>query len=182
MKKKELILKVTDQLQLMILQPEDVKIQYVDWLNDSSIMGMTEQVHAIHTVESTKKYVSECYNNPLIYFFGIFHKNNHIGNIKIGPINSNHATADIAYVIGDKEYWGQGIATKVIESVLKFGFDRLGLWKISAGVYENNIGSIKALTKNNMNIEGEFIEEVSYEGKRLNSYRLGVLKKDFYQE
>ena len=71
----------------------------------------------------------------------------HIGNIKLGNIHPVHKYADIGLIIGDKSYWGQGIATNAISLVSKYAFNNLNLRKVFAGVYENNIGSIKAFEK-----------------------------------
>lgn len=178
-KKENITLRVDAEISLQILNKDHVTQQYVMWLNDKAVMALTEQADISHTMETTIDYVNSCYNNPWVYFFGIYFKDEHIGNIKLGPINEKHATADIAYVIGCRQYWGQGIASKVIHAIISFGFAELGLHKISAGAYENNIGSIKALLKNQMEIEGRLLEEVFFENKRINSVRLGVLKTNF---
>ena len=179
-KNKSLNLKVSSEISLQILTENLVTQSYVSWLNEYEIMALTEQVGLNHTMESTKNYVHSCYHNSLIYFFGIFFNDRHIGNIKLGPINEKHSTAEISYVIGCREYWGQGIASKVINAILLFGFTELGLHKISASAYENNIGSIKALLKNKMKIEGTFKENLLYENKRIDLISLGVLKNDFF--
>ena len=63
--------------------------------------------------------------------FGIFlgDEFKHVGNIKLGPINSYHKRAEIGLMIGDKSVWGKGIATKVIRMVTHFGFSELNLLK-----------------------------------------------------
>lgn len=48
-------------------------------------------------------------------------------------------------MIGDKNYWGRGIAADTISLISNYAFDELHLRKVFAGVYGNNIGSIKAL-------------------------------------
>ena len=185
MSKKYRLIKETIRLQvdldisLKILTIDQVTQEYVAWLNDKSIMALTEQADVSHSIETTIDYVDSCFKNPLIYFFGIYFHEEHIGNIKLGPVNEKHSTADIAYVIGSRQYWGQGIASRVIHAIIAFGFAELDLHKISAGAYENNIGSIKALLKNQMAIEGKLLEEVLFENKRINSLRLGVLKTNF---
>lgn len=178
-KKDNIILHVNSEISLRILKKNHVTKKYVMWLNDSTVMALTEQADATHTMETTREYVNAAYHNPCVYFFGIYFKGEHIGNIKLGPINEKHSTADIAYVIGCHKYWGQGIASKVIHATLSFGFNQLGLHKISAGAYENNIGSIKVLLKNQMKVEGTLLEEASFENTRVNVVRLGVVNTNF---
>ena len=46
--------------------------------------------------------------------------------------------------------------------------NKYNLSKINAGVYENNIGSIRALEKNNFIEEGTLKSQVIFENKRIN--------------
>ena len=48
--------------------------------------------------------------------FAIKTTDKHIGNIKLGPINWIHRYGDISLLIGDKDYWGKGIATEAIRA------------------------------------------------------------------
>ena len=59
-----------------------------------------------------------------------------------------------SYLIGDKNYWRQGYATEVVSHVTQYGFENLGLEKITAGCYEPNVGSINVLKKNGFKVEG----------------------------
>jgi RimJ/RimL family protein N-acetyltransferase len=51
-------------------------------------------------------------------------------------------------------FWGQGIATEVVEAIIFHGFNTLKLHRIEAGCAVNNIGSIKVLEKAGMKKEG----------------------------
>ena len=90
------------------------------------------------------------------FLYGIFHhiKNQskfiHIGNIKIGPIKPEHNSTEIGYIIGNKSYWGKGVMTESIRLATLICKNKYNLSKINAGVYENNIGSIRALKKKNV--------------------------------
>jgi len=62
-------------------------------------------------------------NNDLL--FGIFFDSYHIGNIKLGPIDFIHKVSDVSYFIGEKEYWGKGIATLIIKILFKLPLTKL---------------------------------------------------------
>jgi RimJ/RimL family protein N-acetyltransferase len=161
---------------LRILQVSDISDQYINWLNSNEIMQYTEQTRTLHNKENVTAFVLSMLNSSENYLFGIFEDLNHIGNIKIGPIDLFHKTSDISYVIGDKNYWGKGIASMAIKAISEIAFSELELEKIYAGVYENNIGSIKALQKNNFAEEGHFKSDVIFNGKRIDSFRYGLKK------
>jgi [ribosomal protein S5]-alanine N-acetyltransferase len=175
-KKKDIYLELDQELALRILTEEDITLNYINWLNYPQVMELTEQNNKTHDLSSVQNFVKGCFLNHGIYLFGIFYNKTHIGNIKLGPINHDHGTADVSYVIGEQDFWGKGIATLAIEAVTSFGFKSLGLYKIKAGTYENNFGSIKALQKCGFQQEGLFIEEIYFGGNRINSLRFGLIK------
>ncbi|SEK25191.1 GNAT family N-acetyltransferase [Paenibacillus sp. OK003] len=52
------------------------------------------------------------------------------------------------------EYWHQGIMTEVVEKVIEYGFNNLGLNRIEAFVEPENVGSRKVLEKIGFREEG----------------------------
>ena len=107
--------------------------------------------------------------------FGIFFKAKHVGNLKLGPVKFEHLTAEISYMIGEKEYWGMGISSKCVRAVVNYAVEKLKIKKINAGYYENNIGSAKVLQKCDFIPEGIKRCEVLFEGQRINSVTVGYL-------
>jgi RimJ/RimL family protein N-acetyltransferase len=88
--------------------------------------------------------------------FGIFDKESdqHIGNIKLGPINWFHRYAEIGLIIGNKDFWGKGVATDSITLISLYAFNTLNLHKVTAGCYASNIGSKKAFLKAGFDVDG----------------------------
>lgn len=85
----------------------------------------------------------------------------HIGNVKIGDIDWKSSLSDLVTVIGDRDYWGKGIATSAIRTAIDIGFERHELRKFSAWIYSKNIGSLKAYTR------AGFVVEAVLHGQRL---------------
>ena len=56
-------------------------------------------------------------------------------------------------------YWGQGIATEAGEACIDFGFNTLGLQRIVAMVFPQNIGSVRVLEKLGFVHEKDIIED-----------------------
>ena len=157
----------------------DICQEYVDWLNDPEINQYLETKYEVQTLESVIKYWKmrqSDYNSP---WFAIVSKTSkvHIGNIKLGPINWNHQRADISIFIGNKIYWGKGIATEAINLLKDWAFNHIRLKKLYAGAYEMNIGSIKAFQKCGFVIEGTFENDAVFNNKRVNSVRLGIVNE-----
>ena len=77
-------------------------------------------------------------------------------------------SAEVSFFIGEKEFWGKGVASKCVETIVQFAITELGLKKVSAGYYENNIGSAKVFKKCGFVIEGTKVNEIIFEKKRIN--------------
>lgn len=137
------------------LTEKDASEEYVRWMNDPEINQYLESRFCVQTIESTKAFIRSVTNDNN-YQFGIFIKETgqHIGNIKIGCINNYHKFADIGFLIGEKEYWGKGIASEAIKLATEFAFSTLGLHKLWGGTYAPNVGSMKAFLNNGYVEEG----------------------------
>ena len=144
-----------DRIYLRRLTEDDASEDYVRWMNDPEINQYLESRFYTHTIESTKEFIRSVTNDNN-YQFGIFDKGTgkHIGNIKIGSINNYHKYADIGFLIGEKSYWGKGIATEAIKLATGFAFNTLKLHKLWGGLYSPNIGSLRAFQKNGYEQEG----------------------------
>ena len=174
---KNIKIKVDEDILLKVLQPKDVATPYVDWLNDYNVTRYTEQKYVTHTLESTRNFVRQKYFSENELLFGIFFDETHIGNIKLGPIKFHHLSAEVSYFIGEKEFWGKGIATICVHTIVQFAVIKLGLKKINAGYYENNIGSEKVLERCGFVVEGVRNSDVIFEEKRINSVLVGYVKE-----
>jgi RimJ/RimL family protein N-acetyltransferase len=157
-----------EHIQLKTLTPAMVTQKYVNWMNDPIVTQYTESRFARHTMESVKGYVKAISGSSQDYFYGIY-TSEHIGNIKL-HVNEHHNLGDIGIIIGDKQQWGKGYATEAIKLLTEHGFDKIGLHKISAGIYANNTGSVKAFKaagyeedgrhKQTYLSNGEYVDEI----------------------
>jgi RimJ/RimL family protein N-acetyltransferase len=116
--------------------------------------------------------------SPEQYLFAIVRDGAHLGNIKIGPINPHHSYADVSYFVGERSVWGRGLATDAIRIASRFGFDRLGLHRLQAGVYAGNLGSARSLEKGGYRQEGIWRSAVVGSDGWEDVLRYGRLRED----
>lgn len=160
-------------IKLRILKVDDVNKDYLRWMNDFKLHEFTEQKYKKKTINTLKKFVKSKMKTNLEFLYGIFYKNKHIGNIKLGPIHPIHKYAEISYFIGEKKFHNKGIATETISKIINIA-KKKKLKKLIAGCHEINKSSIKVLEKNNFKIEGSFKNMLLYKNKRYKSLWLGI--------
>lgn len=171
----------SDNFYLRNISLDDCNENYLSWMNDSEINKYLESRFTTHTIDSLKNFVTSMNNSDNNIMFAIIDKefDKHIGNIKLGNIHPIHRYADIGLIIGEKNYWGRGIATNAISLISKYAFEELNLRKIFAGVYENNIGSIRAFEK--CGFEKAYIKSNTYffDGKYIDALVFELYNKNF---
>lgn len=75
-----------------------------------------------------------------------------IGHLGMTP-NYKFKTAEISYAINEKLH-GRGLATQAVRSLVEKIFDQTDVRRITAGVHEHNLGSIRVLQKVGFKQEG----------------------------
>lgn len=139
-------------LKLKKITLKDVNSRYLSWLKDKEVFYYSDQSKIKQTIKKIKKYVKDRLDgNEKMY--GIFYKKNHIGNIKLGPIDYINLSSEISYFIGEKNLWNKGLATKAIIEIIKIA-KKKGIKKLIAACQAPNLGSIKVLKKNKFLKEG----------------------------
>ena len=177
LKKKNLTLKVDENINLKTLFMDEISEVYVSWLNDYEVTKFTEQKHCQSTLETVKDYVNQLYFSENDLLFGIYYDELHIGNMRLGPINFEHLNAEVGYLIGEKNFWAKGITSKCLKTLVHFAIEDLGLKKINSGYYENNYGSAKVLKKCGFVIEGVKQSNLIFEKERINTIVVGYVSE-----
>lgn len=156
---------------IRLLSTEDVNSEYVNWMNDPEVTQYLESRWDAHSLKSTLEYVDAINHDQNNFLFGIFlvTENTHIGNVKIGNINHIHRYADIGIAIGNKSTWMKGIGSEVMDLVERIVFEELNLNKICAGIYSNNVRSLKMFEKCGWRKVGVQEKHVYYKGKYIDT-------------
>lgn len=167
------------KITLRKLNHKKISNKYVSWMNDYEIVKYTEQKYNKHNKQDISNFVKNKNNSINEFLYGVFVNNEfsnniHIGNIKLGPINFIHKSAEISYFIGDKKYWNKGYISLAIENVCEIAKKKYGLKKIQASVYSINLSSIKVLRKNNFSLEGKLVSSVEFRNRRYNTHIYGL--------
>ena len=101
-----------------------------------------------------------------------------IGGCGLRLGNAIDKVGDIGYVL-NRKFWGQGIMTEAVALLLRFGFEDLGLHRITAMTRPKNLGSQRVLTKSGFRHEGTFLENKFYKNKFNDSAYYAILKSEW---
>lgn len=151
-----------EHIVMRTLQPGDANLVYLDWLSDPEINAHLEvRFSPPQSAGDLAAFIADVDTSSDTLLLGIFLEKDgrHIGNIKLGPIDWNHQVGDMGFLIGDKEQWGKGYASKAISLLAEYAFVHLGLAKLTAGCYAENEGSRRALIKAGFMEEGRRISQ-----------------------
>ena len=167
---------LSSRLRLRALEATDLNATYLAWLNDPTVNCYLETRFLPQTMESLQAYWQAHRDDPSSPWFAIClaEDDRHIGNIKLGPIQWLHRRADLSLFIGDRNCWGQGLASEAIALVRDWAFNELDLQKLNAGVYAGNFGSRRAFEKCGFALEGTLRQEAWCGGERVDVWRLGL--------
>ena len=158
-----------DFLRIIDFNSNHLTEKYVGWLNNQEIVKFSEQRHIDHSLESCKEYFDENQqsNNLFLAIEYLDKETNeyiHIGNIGVNK-DSKNKYADISIIIGEKNYWGEGIGFFGIKGVVSYLFNNEGLHLITCGTTSENTGMVKLMEKLKMNPKVTLKERFFVENK-----------------
>lgn len=147
----------------MILQKDDIILRSYS-LEDADALAIIANNQEIsknlrdafpfpYGLEDAQRFIKMSMEKEVQSIFAIFYQGDLAGSIGLHPQDDIYKhTAEIGYFIAEK-YWNNGIATKSVAMITKFGFESLHLNRIFAGIFETNNASMRILEKNGFVLE-----------------------------
>lgn len=168
------------QIYLRILNEQDIEGNYAMWLNDPEITHFNSHGRFPMTVDKLKKYVKESYISDTILVLAVIDNetDKHIGNISLQSIDWINKSAEIAFLLGEKKYWGKNIMFEAGSLLIDHGFKMLNLHRIYCGTSSENIGMQKLANKLGMIKEGQRKDALFKNGKYLDVIEYGIIVKE----
>jgi ribosomal-protein-alanine N-acetyltransferase len=121
-------------------------------------------------------YIKECEADKTGYYWSIETKAGEtIGTVALTDINEYHKLAEIGIIIGEKSWWGKGVATEVVGAVVKYAFGSLGIVRVNAEAEADNIGIAKVLENVGFVQDGHFVSARAKKGTRVDVKHYGIV-------
>ena len=76
-----------------------------------------------------------------------------IGTTNLGNVQEDIVMSEMCYILSPA-YWGKGIMKEVVQAMIAYAFEKVGLHRIQAEVFEGNIASTKVLEKCGFQLRG----------------------------
>jgi RimJ/RimL family protein N-acetyltransferase len=170
---------VGQQIDLRPLKLSDVEGNYKFWLNDQEIVQYNSHGRFPQTIEKLTNYVNAVQSSNSDLVLAVIDKlnNKHIGNISLQSINWIDRNAEIAFLLGEKEYMGKGIMFEAGQLLINHGFKSLNLHRIFCGTSSDNHGMQKLALKLGMNQEGIRNEAIFNKGKYFDIIEYGIINR-----
>ena len=129
-----------------------------------------------YSKEDALSFIQFCLNQKPLQHFGIYHSGKVCGVISIVPQSDVHRlSGELGYWIGES-FWNKGIATQAVSMISEYAFEKLGLNRIYAKVFDPNVASMKVLEKCGYLLEGISKNAVIKNNRVLDEHRYALLK------
>ena len=101
-----------------------------------------------------------------------------MGACSLIEVSWEHMHAELVYSLG-KEFWGKGYMTEAVRRMIQFGFEELGLERISVGCFARNKASARIIEKLGFEFEGLARHAYCKDGEFLDELRFGMIRSDY---
>jgi RimJ/RimL family protein N-acetyltransferase len=161
------------------LSPEHLQ-NYLLWFADTEVTRFLKR-NAPPTRKEEEEWLERTARSDTEVLWGIFVEGRHVGSIGIHAINWRSRRASTGIIIGDKRWWGRGVASEAMRLRTRYAFDELGLEKLVTTVFEGNPASRRALEKVGYRTVGVYRRHEFRNGRWWDVWIGELLREDWLQ-
>jgi RimJ/RimL family protein N-acetyltransferase len=168
------------RIYLGTLEREHCKIVFEEFEYD--FVHKTEQLHIGHSIETAEEWFEQIKKEQgkSHIRLGIFLNDGKIiGDIALQDIDYKNRVCSIGMGMSKLEYRNKGYGREAVKLLLDYGFNNIGLERITANTLEINVSAQKSLEKTGFVLEGKERKAEYFGGKRYDKYHYGLLKEEY---
>jgi ribosomal-protein-alanine N-acetyltransferase len=164
-------------IMLRMLNENDITGNYARWLNDPEITLYNSHGRFPMTIDKLRDFVKSAYTSNTSLVLAVCDKktSTHIGNISLQAFSWVDRSAEIAFLLGEKDYWGKGVMLEAGKLIIQHGFEALNLHRIHCGTSSDNMGMQKLAEKLGMQKEGVRKDAMFKNGKYCDIVEYGII-------
>ena len=160
---------------------KNINDKYIKWMNDYQVIKYLgrEDYFSGFDFNMAISYYNKMIEDKKVKFYSIYYENEYIGTAKSTLINENpkNKISEIGILIGEKNFWGRGIASTTIKILSKHLFED-GNRKIIAGGFKDKTGMIRAFINSGFKVEANFRESIFNQNNYYDHIYLGCFNKE----
>lgn len=132
----------------------------VKWRNDPEVFKYTGNIYKNEIkIENELEWIHKVTSNSKDYRCAILADGVYVGNIYLTDIENGSAEYHI--FIGDKLYWGKGVAKQASILILEYAFNVLSLDSVKLQVRKENTSALMLYQRLGFEVEKENVEWIS---------------------
>lgn len=166
-----------ESIYLRTITESDLTENYQAWFNDEEVCRFNSHHRFPMYLQNLQEYYNEVIKSQGNLILAIIDTktDQHVGNIALQNINTGDRSAELAIIVGNKEYWGKGVGYEASLLLINHGFKALNLHRISCGTSESNLSMQKLAEKLGFKKEGVTREALFKDGVYQNIITYGLL-------
>ena len=168
------------QVYLAVLEREDCKKLWNDFEYDFD--NPVEPFNIGHSIEKAEGWFDEIQKlqGDKNVRLGIFLNDGEVvGDVALQDIDSTHRICSIGLGIAKIENRGKGYGTEAVRLILEYGFDHVGIERMTANTLEINKPAQRSLEKLGFVLEGRERKAFCYGGKKYDRLNYGLLVGEY---
>lgn len=156
---------------------------YFNWLRDLNVVNTINRLEYLMPIQfsEVEAYVKRLWESKNDAFFAIYAKdtNEFIGTQRLAQIDWRTGIADVGILVGNRNYWGKGIAKDAVSTAAEYAFNTLSLRRLTAGTPASNIAMIKCFERLGFKQEGRHRQQLLLSGEYVDRVLFGMFKEEF---
>lgn len=171
-----------ENVYLRLLEREDIP-QRTSWINDEETNKMFRFDWPVSLAKSQQWFNTTVMDSSKIHFVIVDNETDQlIGMTGLLGVSNKDRHAEVYLTIGEKKYRGRGLSTEVLNLLIAYSFENLGLERLCAHNFIYNIASQKMFEKVGFIKEGVMRKHSFKNGKLEDINIYGLLKEEWRKE
>lgn len=142
-----------ERLCLRPFTESDITADYIRWLNDPEVVRFSNQRFRRHDEKSCLDYLRSFGGSDNLFLAVRLANDKRLIGTMTAYVSSQHGTADMGLLVGERGLWGQGFGLEAWNLLLNYLLQVRRLRKITAGTLRCNVGMTRIMERSGMRME-----------------------------
>lgn len=156
---------------------------YYGWLRDKDVMRNVNRLEYLLPIsrDVIDRYVEDVTASDRDAFFAVHCKEDDafIGTVRIAHIDWRLGIGDIGVLIGNRNYWGRGLATDAVTALVGYALDYLNLRKLISHPTATNVAMCKCFESVGFKREGRTRKSLLIGGEYQDAILYGIFREEY---